>query len=60
MEIKQHEIDILPSTPKECRFSEYVAMTSRYKCAFRNGLFNRCLLDTGIHCPYLKIRESER
>ena len=47
-------IDKFPETSKECLFSEYIKMTSKYKCMFRSGMYSRCALDCEEKCPYLK------
>lgn len=47
-------VDKLPKSGKECVFSEEVKMTSKYKCAFIQGLYSRCRLDSEGECPYLK------
>ena len=49
----------MPTTSKECPFSEYIGMTSKYKCQFQGGLYSRCNLDCGKECEYLVSREAE-
>ena len=51
-------VDKLPEKSKDCIFSEYIAMTSKYKCMFQSGMYSRCNLDTERECPYLKKGES--
>lgn len=52
-------VDELPKTSKECIFSEYIQMTSKYKCMFQHGMYSRCCLDHGEKCPYLKMEENK-
>ena len=48
----------LPDKAEDCIFSEYIAMTSKYKCMLQSGMYSRCNLDCGKECPYLK-RETK-
>lgn len=48
----------LPDKAEDCIFSEYIAMTSKYKCMLQSGMYSRCNLDCGKECPYLK-REAK-
>ena len=52
-------VDELPEKSKDCIFSEYIAMTSKYKCMFKSGMHSRCKLDMGRECPYLKKGENQ-
>ena len=46
-------IDHMPTSSKECIFAEYIGMTSKYKCMFKQGLYSRCSLDCNEECAYL-------
>lgn len=48
----------LPNKAENCIFSEYIAMTNKYKCMLQSGMYSRCNLDCGQECPYLK-RETK-
>ena len=37
----------LPDKAEDCIFSEYIAMTSKYKCMLQSGMYSRCNLDCG-------------
>lgn len=52
-------VDEIPKISKECIFSEYIQMTSKYKCMFQQGMYSRCKLDHGEKCPYLKQEEDK-
>ena len=52
-------VDELPKTSKECIFAEYIHMTSKYKCMFRQGMYSRCVLDSGEKCPCLKKGDTD-
>ena len=43
-------VDEMPEKAKDCPFSEYIGMTSKYKCMFRQGLYSRCSLNCGEEC----------
>ncbi len=52
-------VDKLPEKSKDCIFSEYIAMTGKYKCMLKSGMYSRCSLDMKEECPYLKKGEND-
>lgn len=48
-------VDTMPKEPKDCPFSYYIRATDKTDCTLQHGLyFNRCLLECGMECRFLK------
>ena len=52
-------VDKMPSKAEECPFAEYMEITDKHTCAFKDGLYSRCKIEMGKECDILKTHKME-
>ena len=52
-------VDKMPSKAEECPFAEYIEITNKHACAFKEGLYSRCKIEINKECDILKEYKIE-